>query len=119
MLTKHLSHSMDNEAICPLDRQCDWGGPELCSTYTVMQCMYLYLPLTYPKYSASLFAANDLARSSFAVGAILFSRPMFLTLTVPSGVSLLGGLTVIRIEGTFLLYFYGAAMRARSRFAVG
>ncbi|KAK5049463.1 hypothetical protein LTR84_004392 [Exophiala bonariae] len=94
-------------------------GLNMCGTFTVMQCMFLYLPFTYPKYSASLFAANDLARSSFAAGAILFSRPMFITLTVPGGVSLLGGLTVVCIGGIFMLYFYGAAMRARSRFAVG
>lgn len=94
-------------------------GLNMCGTYTVMQCMFLYLPFTYPKYSASLFAANDLARSCFAAGAVLFSRPMFITLTVPGGVSLLGGLTVVCIGGIFMLYFYGAALRARSRFAVG
>lgn len=90
----------------------------MCGTYTVMQSMFLYLPFTYPKYSASLFAANDLARSMFAAGAVLFSRPMFLDLTVAGGVSLLGGLTVVCIGGIFLLYYYGAALRAKSRFAV-
>ena len=72
-------------------------GLNMCGTYTVMQCMFLYLPVTYPRYTASLFAANDLARSAFAVGGILFSRPMFLTLTVAWGVSLLGGLTIVCI----------------------
>ena len=91
----------------------------MCGTYTVMQSLFLYLPFTYPQYSASLFAANDLARSSFAAGAILFSRPMFVTLGVDGGVSLLGGLSVVCIGGMFFLYWYGAAMRARSRFAVG
>lgn len=94
-------------------------GLNMCGTYTVMQCMFLYLPFTYPQYSASLFAANDLARSSFAAGAVLFSRPMFITLTVAGGVSLLGGLTVVCIGGIFLLYHTGATLRARSKFAVG
>jgi DHA1 family multidrug resistance protein-like MFS transporter len=90
----------------------------MCGTYTVVQSMFLYLPFSYPKYSASLFAANDLARGSFAAGAILFSRPMFEKLTVAGGVSLLGGLTVVCIAGIFVLYRYGAVLRARSRFAV-
>jgi MFS transporter, DHA1 family, multidrug resistance protein len=93
-------------------------GVNMCGTFTIVQCMFLYLPFTYPQYSASLFAANDLARSSLAAGAILFSRPMFLTLSVAGGVSLLGGLTIICIAGIFVLCGYGAAMRARSRFAV-
>ncbi|KEF62125.1 uncharacterized protein A1O9_00097 [Exophiala aquamarina CBS 119918] len=84
-------------------------GLNMCGTYTVMQRMFLYLPFTYSKYSASLFAANNLARRSFAAGAILFSRPMFLPLTVPGGVSMLRGLTIICIGGIFLDYFYVAA----------
>ncbi|KAK5677436.1 hypothetical protein LTS10_010008 [Elasticomyces elasticus] len=87
--------------------------------WMIMQSIFLYLPSTYPKYSASLFAANDFVRSSLAAAAILFSRPMFLKLGVAGGVSLLGGLAVICIGGIFALYYGGAKMRARSRFAVG
>jgi MFS transporter, DHA1 family, multidrug resistance protein len=83
-----------------------------------MQCMFLYLPFTYPQHSASLFAANDLARSAFAAGAIMFSRSMFMNLGVPAGVSLLGGLTIVCIAGIFCLYWFGAKLRARSKFAV-
>ena len=89
----------------------------MCGTYIIIQCMFFYLPFTYPKYSASLFAANDLVRSGFAAGSVLFSRPMYLKLKVSGGVSLLGGLTVLCIGGIFTLYFYGAALRARSKFA--
>lgn len=77
----------------------------------------MYLPFTYPKYAASLFAANDLARSSFAFASILFARPMFLALGVSGGVSLLGGLTILCIGGIFIMYFFGASLRARSSFA--
>jgi hypothetical protein len=49
-----------------------------------------YVPLSYPRYAASLFADNDLARSSMAAGCILFARPLFISLGVAKGVSVLG-----------------------------
>jgi len=82
-----------------------------------MQVIFVYLPMVYPQYAASLFAGNDFARSSVAFAAIMFSRPMFLGMGVGPGVSLLGALTAACIVGIFLLYFYGENLRARSRFA--
>lgn len=52
-----------------------------------------------------------------AAGAIHFSRPLFANLGVGRGVSLLAGLTVGGIIGIFVLWRFGAALRARSRFA--
>ena len=86
--------------------------------YIVMQCIFVYIPMSYPQYAASLFASNDACRALFAFGAILFSRPMFLKLGVAKGISLLGGLSVLGIMGVWLLYFYGARLRARSKFAL-
>ena len=86
--------------------------------YTVIQALFLYLPFTYPQFAASLFAANDFARSSFAAACILFAGPMFRSLGVDKGVTLLGGLTVGCVGGIYALYWYGAKLRARSRFAV-
>jgi MFS transporter, DHA1 family, multidrug resistance protein len=83
-----------------------------------MWCMFLYLPFTYPQYSASFFTANDLAHSAFAAGAIMFSRPMIINLGVPDGVSLLGGLTIVCIGGIFRLYWFGAKLGARSKLAM-
>lgn len=74
--------------------------------------------MSYPQYAASLFAGNDFFRSLFAFGAVLFGRPMYLNLGVGKGTSLLGGLSVIGIVGMFVLYLYGAKLRARSKFAV-
>ncbi|OXV12129.1 hypothetical protein Egran_00110 [Elaphomyces granulatus] len=88
------------------------------SGFVLFQCVFAYIPLSYPQYSASLFAGNDFLRSSFAFGSILFSRPMYLNLGVAKGVSLLGGLSVLGIFGIFYLYFNGAKLRARSKFAV-
>ena len=69
-------------------------------------------------YAASLFAANDFFRSAFATGSILFGRPLFMNLGIGRGTSVLGGLSVIGIVGIWLLYFYGARLRAMSKFAV-
>jgi MFS transporter, DHA1 family, multidrug resistance protein len=85
--------------------------------FILFQVIFIYIPLGYPQYAASLFAGNDLARASIAVGAIHFSRPMFLNLGVGPGVSLLAGLTFGGCAGIWALWYFGAALRARSKFA--
>jgi DHA1 family multidrug resistance protein-like MFS transporter len=85
--------------------------------FIVFQCIFIYIPLTYPQYSASLFAGNDFARSSIAAGAIHFSRPMFIALGVGKGVSLLAGFCCGGVLGLFVLWKFGANLRARSKFA--
>ncbi|KAF2747721.1 MFS general substrate transporter [Sporormia fimetaria CBS 119925] len=85
--------------------------------YLVIQCIFLYLPFVYPQYAASLFAGNDFLRSSLAAGAIHFSYPLMHNLGVDRGVSLLAGLTVACSAGVYVLYYFGARLRARSRFA--
>lgn len=77
----------------------------------------MYLPLSYPGYAASLFAANDFFRSAWAAGAVLYARPLFEGLGIARGVSLLGGLSCGGVIGVSLLYVYGAKLRARSKFA--
>lgn len=88
------------------------------SVFVVMQCIFVYVPLSYPQYAASLFAGNDFLRSALACGSILFARPLFLNLGVAKGVTLLAGLSVIGIVGMFVLWIYGAKLRARSKFAM-
>ena len=88
------------------------------SAFVLFQCIFMYLPLSYPQYAASLFASNDAWRASFAAGAIVFARPLYINLGVGRGISILGGLAVGGVLGTFVLYFYGAKMRARSKYAV-
>lgn len=84
--------------------------------FIILQCVFVYISLTYPNYAASLFAGNDFCRSALAAGAILFARPLFLNLGVAEGVTLLAGLTISGVIGIFVLYWYGASLRARSRF---
>lgn len=91
-----------------------YGG----SGFITMQCIFIYIPMSYPQYAASLFAANDAFRSMFAFGSILFSRAMYLNLGVAKGVTLLAGLSVLGIIGMFVLYLYGANLRRRSKFAL-
>jgi MFS transporter, DHA1 family, multidrug resistance protein len=86
--------------------------------FFIFQSVFIYLPLSYPKYAASLFAANDLARSMFAAGCVLFARPMFINLGIGGGVSLLAGLSCLGIFGMFYLQRYGAWLRSKSSFAV-
>jgi DHA1 family multidrug resistance protein-like MFS transporter len=88
-------------------------------TFLVLQSIFVYLPLSYPKYAASLFAGNDLTRSSMACGSILYARPLFLNVGIAEGVTLLAGLSIIGIIGTVTLYFIGAKLRAKSSFAEG
>lgn len=88
------------------------------AVFVVMQCIFVYVPLFYPRYAASLFAGNDFLRSAFACGSILFARPLFLNLGIAKGISLLGGLSTLVIIGIYLLWIFGAKLRSRSKFAI-
>ena len=78
----------------------------------------MYLPLTYPQYAASLFAANDLCRSALAAGCIIFAHPLYVNLGIGAGISLLGGLMCVGVVGVWILYYAGAKLRAKSKFAL-
>lgn len=47
----------------------------------------------------------------------MFSRPMYVGIGVGPGTSILAALTAACIGGIFVLYFFGAKLRARSRFS--
>ncbi|KAL6245845.1 hypothetical protein RBB50_006998 [Rhinocladiella similis] len=86
--------------------------------FILFQCIFMYLPLTYPQYAASLFAANDLCRSMLAAGAIIFAHPLYANLGIGRGISILGGLLGGGVAGIWALWYFGAGLRARSKFAV-
>lgn len=90
----------------------------LVGVSVLMQCILLYVSFCYPPYAASLLAANALSRSAFASAATLFAPYMFRGMGVAGGVSLLAGLMVLCCVGLNFLYFFGAKLRARSKFAV-
>ena len=87
------------------------------AVFIVMQAIFVYVPLSYPQYAASLFAGNDFFRSALACGSIMFARPLFLNLGVDEGVTLLACLSTLGVVGIFVLYYYGHKLRARSKFA--
>jgi len=101
-----------------------WIGPTMglgvliLGCYFLVQSIFMYIPMIYPRYAASIFAANSVARSLVAVGAILVAKPMFDKLGVDGGVSLLGGLMVLCSLGMVLLFKFGKKLRERSSFAV-
>ncbi|KAF2727128.1 MFS general substrate transporter [Polyplosphaeria fusca] len=86
-------------------------------TMPIFQAIFVWLPLTYPKYAASLFAGNDLSRASMAAGSVMFARPLFINVGVDKGVTLLGGLSVGGIFGMAAIIYWGAGLRAKSKFA--
>jgi DHA1 family multidrug resistance protein-like MFS transporter len=86
------------------------------AVFIIFQCIFVYIPLVYPRYAASLFAGNDFSRSAFAFAFILFSRFIFVNLGIGKGVTVLAGLSVLGILGMVVLYFYGGKLRARSKF---
>ena len=76
-----------------------------------------YLGDAYPKYVASVYAGNDLVRSSFGAAFPLFANAMYRRLGVGWATSLLGFLSVAFIPVPFVLYFYGERIRRRSKMA--
>ncbi|KAJ1020564.1 hypothetical protein NDA13_005879 [Ustilago tritici] len=84
--------------------------------YVFLQCVILYVPLVYPKYAASLLAANNFCRSTLAAGFVMSGHPLFKNLGVGPGVSLLAGLTVLCVPALLLLYKYGELLRSKSKF---
>jgi DHA1 family multidrug resistance protein-like MFS transporter len=85
--------------------------------FWILQALFVYIPFSYPKYAASLFAGNDISRAATAAGCIQFARPLFINLGIHKGVSVLAGLSVIGIPGTIAMYAYGKQLRSRSKFA--
>lgn len=85
--------------------------------FILMQSIFVYLPMVYPQYTASLLAGNDAARSLLAFAAVMFGRPMYVGMGIGPACSLLGGLTAACIGGIFVLYLFGARLRAKSKFS--
>jgi DHA1 family multidrug resistance protein-like MFS transporter len=91
----------------------------MVAQYFLSNSVFLYIPAIYPRYAASIFAANSVVRSLLAFVAVLAGRPLFESLGVSGGASLLGGLTAVAAGLMAGLYWsWGKKLRAKSRFAV-
>jgi MFS transporter, DHA1 family, multidrug resistance protein len=87
--------------------------------FVVFQNLHVYMADCYPQFAASLFAATDFTKSAFAVGAIVAGRPLYTTLGIGGGSSLLAGLMILCVFGVFALHHHGIALRKRSKFTTG
>lgn len=100
-----------------------WIVPIIASSFFSIGAFLLfnsvlnYLGDAYPKYVSSVYAANDLMRSSFGAAFPLFGGAMFRNLGTAWASSLLGFLSIAFIPIPFLLYKYGEAIRKRSKLA--
>ncbi|KTB11867.1 Fluconazole resistance protein 1 [Nakaseomyces glabratus] len=92
------------------------------SVFNLFQATFSYLAVCYPEYVASVFAGNGLCRGAFAAAFPLFGKAMYDRLStkkypVAWGSTLIGFITVVLSLIPFVLYKYGPALRARSRFS--
>ncbi|KAH8593631.1 major facilitator superfamily domain-containing protein [Bisporella sp. PMI_857] len=100
-----------------------WGvslsGVVIYSTglFIIFQCVSIYIPRTYPRYAASMFAASDFVRAAVAAGLIHAVGPLYQTLGIAKGICLIGALSVLGIPGMFYMWLYGKKLRAKSKFA--
>ena len=85
--------------------------------FLMFMAVLAYLGDAYPKYVASVYAGNDLVRSSFGAAFPLFANAMYHKLGVAWASSLLGFLSVAFIPLPFVLYFYGKRIRTASKMA--
>lgn len=83
----------------------------------IIQSVFAYITLSYPRYVASLFSANGLFRSAVAFAGILWSHPLYNNLGVAYGMTIIACCCVFCTIGIFSIYLFGHRLRARSRFA--
>ncbi|RDW74217.1 hypothetical protein BP5796_07659 [Coleophoma crateriformis] len=84
------------------------------NTCLIIQCIYVYIAMVYPRYEASLFGANDFARAVVAFAAILWAEPLYGSLGVAKGSTVLGCRCFGCVFGIFALYLFGHYLRAGS-----
>ncbi|KAI1825901.1 cycloheximide resistance protein [Xylaria intraflava] len=100
-----------------------WAVPTLgvliysASQFVIGAVIFFYLATSYPRYSASLFAGNTFFRSALAAGAVHYSQPLFGNLGIAGGCGVLAGLLVACFFGISAIWYFGAKLRARSKFA--
>ena len=100
-----------------------WIMPIIGSTYFTIGCFLLfnavlnYLGDAYPQYAASVYAGNDMVRSTFGAAFPLFANAMYHKLGINWGSTMLALLSVLFIPIPFVLVRYGERIRMHSRMA--
>ena len=85
-------------------------------TVVFQQCLNVLVD-TYGPLAASATSANTILRSLLACGLPLAARPMFLSMGVGPGASVLGGISCLALPVPFIFMRYGEALRKMSKFA--
>ncbi|KAF1841382.1 putative MFS multidrug transporter [Cucurbitaria berberidis CBS 394.84] len=84
------------------------------------QCIQTYLVDSYTRYAASAIAAATVLRSLAGFGFPLFAPAMYRALDFGWGNSLLGFVAIaLGVPAPFMLWKFGATLRAKSKFAAG
>ncbi|KAI9837946.1 MAG: hypothetical protein M1837_002654 [Sclerophora amabilis] len=84
------------------------------------QCIQIFLVDSYTRYAASAVAASTVLRSLAGFGFPLFAPAMYAALDYGWGNSVLAFVALaIGLPGPFMLWKFGAKLRARSKFAAG
>jgi DHA1 family multidrug resistance protein-like MFS transporter len=101
-----------------------WAVPTVAGCFLATSILLIFVVFvnyiidSYLKYAASAIAANTILRSACAAASPLFTQYMFDTLGVGGAGSLVGGVGILLMPIPFVFYKYGAAIRARSEYAV-
>ncbi|KAI1819937.1 MFS general substrate transporter [Xylaria intraflava] len=82
---------------------------------TLFSSVYSYIGIVYARYAASVFAGAALFRASLGGAFPLLARPLFNSLGIGPGNSLLGALAVLFIPFPFIFYNYGERIRGLSK----
>lgn len=97
-------------------------GAALFAAGTIIgfQCIQTYLIDSYTRFAASAVAAATVLRSLAGFGFPLFAPYMYAALGYGWGNSLLGFIALaVGVPAPFVLWFFGAKLRAKSSFAAG
>jgi MFS family permease len=101
-----------------------WIVPTIAGVFLAMSILLIFVVFinyiidSYLMYAASAVAANTVLRSACAAASPLFTNYMFDSLGIGGAGSLIGGVALLLMPIPFVSYKYGAAIRARSKYAV-
>ena len=93
------------------------GGPLGFSIVWIFLALFNYIIDSYLFFAASALAANTVVRSLFGAGFPLFATQMYESLNPRWASTLLGFIALVMTPIPLVLFKFGPALRARSRYA--
>ncbi|KAH9004583.1 major facilitator superfamily domain-containing protein [Lactarius hatsudake] len=85
------------------------------ATFIIYLAAFTYLADCYGTYASSAIAAQSLSRNLLGMAFPLFTKQMFATLTYQWGNTLFGCIALMMVPLPWILFYYGPAIRARSK----